>query len=134
MRRRATWIPADTVDALIQSLEAGLENDAAAGSGKSEAMFIVIGIVVVFGSIIAGYLMEHGNLRVLIQPAELIIIGGAAIGTLLIANPLQVIKKIAGGVMGIGERFALQQSVLSGNAEDVLRSSEQGTERRTAGD
>jgi flagellar motor component MotA len=25
-------------------------------------MFIVIGIVVVFGSIVAGYLMEHGNL------------------------------------------------------------------------
>ncbi len=63
-------------------------------------MFIIIGIVVVFGSIVAGYLMEHGNLRVLLQPAELIIIGGAAIGTLLIANPLHVVKKIAGGVVG----------------------------------
>jgi chemotaxis protein MotA len=63
-------------------------------------MFIVIGIVVVFGSIIGGYLMEHGNLLVLVQPAELIIIGGAAAGTLLIANPLQIIKKIAGGVAG----------------------------------
>ena len=62
-------------------------------------MFILIGIVVVFGSIIAGYLMEHGNLRVLLQPAELLIIGGAAIGTLLIANPLHVIKKIVGGVL-----------------------------------
>ena len=61
-------------------------------------MFIIIGIVVVFGSIVAGYLMEHGNLRVLLQPAELIIIGGAAVGTLLIANPLHVVKKIAGGV------------------------------------
>ncbi len=97
-------------------------------------MFIIIGIVVVFGSIVAGYLMEHGNLRVLLQPAELIIIGGAAIGTLLIANPLQVIKKIAGGVVGSLERFALQQSVLSGNAEDVLRDSEQGKERWIAGD
>ncbi len=63
-------------------------------------MFIIIGIIVVFGSIVAGYLMEHGNLKVLIQPAELIIIGGAAIGTLLIANPLHVIKKIVGGVLG----------------------------------
>jgi chemotaxis protein MotA len=62
-------------------------------------VFILIGIVVVFGSIIAGYLMEHGNLRVLLQPAELLIIGGAAIGTLLIANPLHVIKKIVGGVL-----------------------------------
>jgi chemotaxis protein MotA len=63
-------------------------------------MFIIIGIVVVFGSIIGGYLMEHGNLKVLVQPAELLIIGGAAVGTLLIANPLHVIKKIVAGVVG----------------------------------
>ena len=41
-------------------------------------MFAIIGIVVVIGAIVGGYLMEHGNLKVLIQPAELIIIGGAA--------------------------------------------------------
>jgi chemotaxis protein MotA len=63
-------------------------------------MFIVIGIVVVFGAVVAGYLMEHGNLRVLMQPAELITIGGAAIGTILIANPLHILKKIAKGVAG----------------------------------
>ena len=61
-------------------------------------MFAIIGIVIVFGCVVAGYLMEHGNLKVLIQPAELIIIGGAAVGTVLIANPLHIIKKIAGGI------------------------------------
>jgi chemotaxis protein MotA len=64
-------------------------------------MFAIIGIVVVFGCIVGGYLMEHGNLRVLLQPAELMIIGGAALGTLLIANPLHIIKKIAGGIGGV---------------------------------
>jgi flagellar motor component MotA len=49
-------------------------------------MFAIIGIVVVFGAIIAGYLMEHRNLKVLMQPAELVIIGGAAIGTALIGK------------------------------------------------
>jgi chemotaxis protein MotA len=63
-------------------------------------MFIIIGIVVVIGSILGGFLMEHGPLKVLIQPAEFVTIGGAAIGTLLIANPLHVIKKILGGVIG----------------------------------
>jgi chemotaxis protein MotA len=63
-------------------------------------MFIVIRIVVVFGAVVAGYLMEHGNLRVLMQPAELITIGGAAIGTILIANPLHILKKIGKGVAG----------------------------------
>ena len=64
-------------------------------------MFSIIGIVVVFGSIVAGYLMEHGNLKVLMQPAELIIIGGAAAGTVLTANPLHILKEIAGGVAGV---------------------------------
>ena len=64
-------------------------------------MFAIVGIVVVFGAIVAGYLMEKGNLMVLVQPAELIIIGGAALGTLLIANPLHIIKAILGGVLGV---------------------------------
>ncbi|HUI74534.1 MAG TPA: flagellar motor stator protein MotA [Candidatus Acidoferrum sp.] len=61
-------------------------------------MFAIIGIVVVFGAVVAGYLMEHGNIRVLLQPAELIIIGGAAAGTVLIANPLHILKAIIGGI------------------------------------
>lgn len=64
-------------------------------------MFAIIGIVVVFGAVVAGYLMEHGNLKVLVQPAELIIIGGAAIGTVLIANPLHILKQIMGGIGGV---------------------------------
>ncbi|MGA7636252.1 MAG: flagellar motor stator protein MotA [Candidatus Acidiferrales bacterium] len=63
-------------------------------------MFIIIGIVVVFGAVIGGFLMEHGNLRVLIQPAELVTIGGAALGTMLIANPLHILKKIISGITG----------------------------------
>src|SRR5690348_13976946 len=64
-------------------------------------MFAIIGIVVVFGAVLAGYLMEHGNVRVLLQPAELVIIAGAAIGTVLVANPLHILKKIAAGVLGV---------------------------------
>jgi chemotaxis protein MotA len=63
-------------------------------------MFSIIGIVVVFGAVVAGYLMEHGNLKVLMQPAELIIILGAAIGTVLIANPIHILMKIVSGIGG----------------------------------
>lgn len=63
-------------------------------------MFVIIGILVVVGGIIGGYLMEHGELAVLWQPAELVIIGGAAIGTLLIANPLPVVIGIFKSVLG----------------------------------
>lgn len=64
-------------------------------------MFAIIGIVVVIGAIIGGYLMEHGHLMVLFQPAELVIIGGAALGTLLIANPMYILKSIFSGLLGV---------------------------------
>lgn len=58
-------------------------------------MLILIGMVVVLGAVISGYLMEHGNLSVLVQPAELVIIGGASIGAFLVASP----KKVASAVV-----------------------------------
>jgi chemotaxis protein MotA len=64
-------------------------------------MFAIIGIVVVFGAVIGGFLMEKGHIAVLIQPAELLILGGAAIGTLLVANPMHIIKSIVAGLLGI---------------------------------
>jgi chemotaxis protein MotA len=63
-------------------------------------MLPIIGIVIVFGAVIAGFLMEKGHLLVLFQPAELVTIGGAAIGTLLVANPIQIIKAMIAGVAG----------------------------------
>ena len=61
-------------------------------------MFVIIGIVVVVAAVLGGYLMEHGNLMVLMQPAELVIIGGAALGTILIGNPPHILKKIVGSI------------------------------------
>jgi chemotaxis protein MotA len=63
-------------------------------------MFVIIGIFVVFGAVIGGYLMEHGELMVLVQPAEYVIILGAAIGTVLIANPPSVLKGMISGILG----------------------------------
>ncbi len=64
-------------------------------------MFVIVGILVVFGAVIGGFLMEHGPLRVLVQPSEAIIIGGAALGTLLIANPLHTLKGVVSGVLRV---------------------------------
>ena len=41
-------------------------------------MFVIIGLLIVFGSIIGGYVMHHGQIAVLIQVNEFIIIGGPA--------------------------------------------------------
>src|ERR1700710_1118015 len=71
-------------------------------------MFAIIGMVVVFGAVIGGFLMEKGKILVLVQPAELLIIGGSALGTLLVANPLPLVIKIFKSLLGVlgGSRFS----------------------------
>ncbi len=55
-------------------------------------MQLGIGLFIVFGSILYGYTMHHGQIAVLLQWAEFIIIGGAAIGAFVVANTGPVIK------------------------------------------
>jgi len=63
-------------------------------------MFVIIGIIVVFGSVLGGYVMHHGPLLVLYQPSEFIIIGGAAIGALLISAPAKLLALIVNKIIG----------------------------------
>jgi chemotaxis protein MotA len=74
-------------------------------------MFSIVGILVVFGAVIGGFLMEKGQLAVLIQPAELVTIGGAALGTLLVANPIHILKGIISGLTAVlgGSPFSKQR-------------------------
>jgi chemotaxis protein MotA len=61
-------------------------------------MIAIIGIIVVTVAVVGGYLMEHGNLGVLVQPAEFVIIFGSAAGSFLIASPIKVVKSTIGSV------------------------------------
>ncbi len=53
-----------------------------------------VGILVVFGMVFGGYLIAGGKMPVILKaaPLELMIIGGAALGAYIIANPMKVIK------------------------------------------
>lgn len=62
-------------------------------------MFVIIGTIVVFASLIVGYLMHGGKIALLIQVNEFIIIGGAAIGSVLVGNPLHIIKRLIPSVI-----------------------------------
>lgn len=70
-------------------------------------MIAVLGILLVFAAVIGGFLMERGHIAVLVQPAELLIIAGAGIGTLLAANPTHILKAIAAGLKDVigGSKF-----------------------------
>ncbi|MFZ4736091.1 MAG: flagellar motor stator protein MotA [Bradymonadia bacterium] len=60
-------------------------------------MLPIVGILVVIGCVVGGYILEHGNLATLWQPIELLIICGAAAGALIISSPPKVLKATIGG-------------------------------------
>lgn len=70
-------------------------------------MLILLGFVVVLLSVFGGYVLAHGQLAALWQPYELLIIGGAAFGAFLVANPAKVAKAVLAGILGLlkGPRY-----------------------------
>jgi chemotaxis protein MotA len=57
-------------------------------------LLLIGGILVVIFSVAGGYLWEGGHLALLNQPAEFVIIGGAAIGILMVGTPMAVVKEL----------------------------------------
>ena len=55
-------------------------------------MLILLGYLVVIGTVFGGYMMTGGHLGALYQPAELVIIGGAGIGAFIVGNNGKAIK------------------------------------------
>ena len=70
-------------------------------------MVKIIGIIVVFACVLGGYVLSHGKIAALIQPFEVMIIGGAALGAFLQSNPgsafMHVFKK---SLSMFGSRFS----------------------------
>jgi chemotaxis protein MotA len=59
----------------------------------------IIGMVIVFGSLLGGFAAMGGHISVLWQPFEYVIILGSAIGTFFVANPMKVVKDSFKGIM-----------------------------------
>ena len=64
-------------------------------------MFTIIGLLVVIGSVIGGYVMHHGKVEVLWQPTEFIIIGGAGLGAFIVANGIGTLKASFAATLGL---------------------------------
>jgi chemotaxis protein MotA len=63
-------------------------------------MFPIVGLVVVFGMVFGGFMLAGGHFEVLLEaaPMEFMMIGGAALGALIIANDMNGLKSVAGGL------------------------------------
>src|SRR5436190_13521485 len=79
-------------------------------------MLVIVGSVVVLGAVIGGFLMAGGQLLVLLQPSEFVVIGGAALGSLLISTPPVVLKAVfqqSMAVLGAGLTKSDYQDLLA---------------------
>ena len=57
-------------------------------------MLVWVGLVIVLGAVAGGYVSHGGRLILLFQPAEFVIIGGAALGILVASTPMPVIRAL----------------------------------------
>ena len=53
---------------------------------------IIIGLIITFGCLFGGFMAMGGNIGVIWQPWEYVIIGGSSIGIFFVANPMKVVK------------------------------------------
>lgn len=62
-------------------------------------MIVIIGFIVVLGSVIAGFMMAGGHVGALIHPSEFVTIGGAALGSLIVMSPKKVLIDIIQAIL-----------------------------------
>jgi len=74
-------------------------------------MFSIIGIVLVFAAVLCGFLLEKGPLVVLVQPSEILIIGGAALGTFIAGNPLHILQRTVSSLLRVlkGSKYSKER-------------------------
>ena len=64
-------------------------------------MIVIVGLLVVMFSVVIGYTEHGGSLMILFQPAEYLIIGGAALGAMIVGTPVSSLKMLGSQLAGI---------------------------------
>lgn len=62
-------------------------------------MIVIVGCVVVLGAVLAGFTWAGGHVGALIHPSELLVIGGAALGAMIVMSPKKVLKDLLKGIV-----------------------------------
>src|SRR5437773_7603675 len=62
-------------------------------------MVVIVGIIVVMAAVLGGFTLSGGHVGSLIHPAELLTIGGAALGAMVVMAPVKVLKDLVKGLV-----------------------------------
>ena len=61
----------------------------------------ILGSLIIVACVLGGYALANGELAMLWQPAEMLIIVGAALGSLVVGNPKEVLIEMAKQAKGV---------------------------------
>ena len=62
-------------------------------------MVVIIGFIIVTGCVLGGFSISGGQIGALIHPAEILTIGGASLGALIVMSPVKVLKDMMKGIL-----------------------------------
>jgi chemotaxis protein MotA len=62
-------------------------------------MLLIVGAIVVIGSVLGGFVWAGGHVGALIHPNELLTIGGSALGAAIMMSPTKVLKDMIKGIL-----------------------------------
>ena len=63
------------------------------------SMLTIVGFIVVIGSVLGGFSMAGGHFGALVHPSEIVTIGGAALGAMIVMSPMNVLKDLMTGLL-----------------------------------
>lgn len=62
-------------------------------------MIVIVGCLVVLGCVLGGFAMAGGHVAALVHPSEIVTIGGASLGALIVMSPGKVLVDMVRGVL-----------------------------------
>ena len=62
-------------------------------------MVVIVGCILVTACVLGGFMLSGGHVGALIHPAELLTIGGAALGAMVVMAPMKVLKDLTKGIL-----------------------------------
>ncbi len=62
-------------------------------------MIVILGLIVVVGSVLTGFSMAGGHFHALVHPSEIVTIGGSALGALIVMSPKKVLMDLIHGLI-----------------------------------
>jgi chemotaxis protein MotA len=62
-------------------------------------MVVIVGCIVVLACVLGGFTLSGGHIGALIHPAEILTIGGSALGAMFVMAPVKVLKDLVKGII-----------------------------------